>query len=278
MHVATAKARPSGAVRISESLPCRGATEKIPFGPARIFSVSRSGVHLPQSKIRLDDLMQASEQRLGAAIRSAAADEQLVAMRIIGSPQDFTRWESYHAGLMRRIVDAGHLAAQRSELLSAALGLIHRKATFEYLRSRRLQGRDRVRFFEYFGGNTDYNTSVIAEHGKYLRSAASYMCSSHVGTNLLLDDTFDEPLMEYERLYEEYFRSYCDFVLAPPDSGDAAIGTLLRPLKREVSEWRNALFALTQSNSGIWRPPEELLKLRRSISAGHTHYPGQTGV
>src|SRR4051812_40103839 len=122
--------------------------------------------------LRLDDLMQASEERLSAAVRSVLPHEQLIATRIIDSPRDFTRWESYHAGLMRRIVLAGEVDAQRTQLLSAALGLIHRKATFEYLRNRALKGRDRVRFFEHFYSQGDYHSSVIAEHGHYLRSAA----------------------------------------------------------------------------------------------------------
>jgi len=209
--------------------------------------------------------MQASEERLSAAVHSSLPHEQLVATRIIDSPRDFTRWEAYHSGLMRRIVLAGEADAQRTELLSAALGLIHRKATFEYLRNRPLKGRDRIRFFEHFSSHSDYHSAVIAEHGHYLRNAASYLCSSHVGTHVMLDETFDEPLMQYERLYMEYFRAYCDFVVGEHAAkGGGHLSTLLMPLKRDVSNWREALFALAHSRSGIWRTPAELTRLRRA--------------
>jgi hypothetical protein len=212
----------------------------------------------------MDELMRASEERLSAAVHSGIPQEQLVAARITDSPRDFSRWEAYHAGLMRKIVLAGGAEAQRTELLSASLGLIHRKATFEYLRVRRLKESERVRFFEHFHAHEDYHGAVIAEHGHYLRSAASYLCSSHVGTHLMLDETFDEPLLQYERLYMEYFRAYCDFVIGSQRGQGGHLATLLMPLKREVCDWREALLALAHSRSGVWRTPEELTRKRRA--------------
>ncbi len=219
--------------------------------------------HSERLALRLDDLMQASEQRLGAAARSETAHEQLIAARITNSPRDFGLWEAYHAGLMKQIVSAGDLEAQKSQLLSASLGLIHRKALFEYLQHRQLRGRPRVQLLQHFSANTDYYTSVIQEHGRYLRSAASYMCSSHVGLSLLLDDTFDAPLLRYERMYTDYFRAHCDFQLGSSADTERDLRVIvLKSLKREVSEWRHALFAFTQSRSGVWRTPAELKRLR----------------
>jgi hypothetical protein len=211
--------------------------------------------------IRYDDLMEASQQRLGAAAHSGIAAEELVAARIFDNPKDFGRWESHHAGLMRRIVVAGSSEAQKSELLIGSLGLIHRKALFEYLQTSHLRGRDRVRLFEYFFAHSDYTTAVVSEHGHYLRSAASYICSSHVGTHLMLDDIFDQPLLQYEQLYSEYFRVYCNFVTAPANDAAAdCVRPVLASLKRQVCDWRSALLALAHSRSGIWRTPTELLR------------------
>lgn len=170
---------------------------------------------------------------------------------------------------MRRIVVAGSADAQKCELLAASVNLIHRKALFEYLQSSHIRNLERIRLFEHFFSHADYQTSVISEHGNYLRSAASYMCSSHVGTHLMLDDIFDRPLLDYERLYAEYFRVYCDFMMIPGNDPSAdCVRPLLVSLKRQVSDWRNALLALAQSRSGIWRTPAELLR-KRSGSSEH---------
>lgn len=201
--------------------------------------------------------MHVSEQRLSAAARSGVPDEEFVALRIIDSPRDFTRWEAYHCGLMRRVLVTRDLNEQRSELLSASLGLIHRKAIFEYARRRALKGQERVRFFAHFYANSDYATSVVTEHGHYLRSAASYLCSSHVGRQVMVDEIFDEPLDQYETLYSEYFRAYCDAMLGLKGS-NGPLAALVMPLKRQVCDWREALFALANSRSGTWRTPAEL--------------------
>lgn len=219
--------------------------------------------HAAHPALRLDDLMQASEQRLGAAARSTAAREQLIAARITDSPRDFGLWETYHIGLMRRIVGAGDAGAQKDQLLSASLTLIHRKALFEYLQHRHLHGQRRLELLRHFSSNTDYTTSVIREHGRYLRSAASYMCSSHVGLRLLLDDMFASPLLRYEHLYTEYFRAHCDFLLTDTTGPESdLLATVVKPLKRDVCEWRHALFDFARSQSGTWRAPAELRRLR----------------
>ncbi|MGH8189656.1 MAG: hypothetical protein ACREUC_24080, partial [Steroidobacteraceae bacterium] len=98
--------------------------------------------------------------------------------------------------------------------------------------------------------------AVVSEHGRYVRSAASYLCSSHVGSNVMFDALFENPLAEYEDLYASYFRTYCNAVLA--SDGDA-VAKLMLPLlvdlKAQIGEWRKALIALTHSQSGVWRRP-----------------------
>lgn len=206
--------------------------------------------------LRYERLMEASERRLDAAMHSGIPTEELVACRIFDNPRDFGRWEAQHAGLMRRIVVAPGTVARKCELLTASLALIHRKALFEYLQAGGAKGRTRERLIEHFHATVDYRAAVISEHGNYLRSAASYMCSSHVGTQLLLDDIFGQPLLEYEQLYADYFRLYCDVIIAPAgDARAASMQPLLALLKRQVCAWRNALLALAHSSSGVWRAP-----------------------
>ena len=219
--------------------------------------------------INHDRLMDASRERLSAAAHSGIALEELIAARIFDSAHDFNQWEAHHAAIMRRIIRAGGADAQKSELLSAALALIHSKALFEYLRVSQVRDIDRFRLIKHFFQHSDYSRSVIYEHANYIRSAASYMCSSHVGLHLMLDDVFDQPLREYEQLYADYFRIYCDIAAAPDRESSRYMEPLLTSLKRRVTEWRTALLALAHSRSGIWRTPAELERRRTSRSGEH---------
>lgn len=200
-----------------------------------------------RNHIRYHRLMEASEQRLSAAMRSGIPSEELVAERIFDNPRDYSRWESHHAGLMRRIDAAGDRRAQQFGLLSASLGFIHRKALFECLQDGQIRGRDRVRLFEHLSGHTDYSAAVIAQHGIYLRSAASYLCSQHVGARLLRDRRFDRALPEYEALYLEYFSAYCDLALASDEAVAACVRPTLTSLKQRLCHKRARLLALVHS-------------------------------
>ena len=201
--------------------------------------------------------MEESQRRLSGAAQGGHTNEELIASRILENLKDFRRWEDEHASLMRGIAAERYPEAQKRALLLVSLGLIHRKALFEYLRDRQVRGTVRHRVIEHFFSRRDYTTSVVAEHGKFLRSTASYLCSSHVGRSVMYDAIFDEPLVEYEELYNEYFCSYCDFVLMPPEDPIAATTQmLLGPMKAQITQWRQALLALTESQSGIWRRPK----------------------
>jgi hypothetical protein len=203
-----------------------------------------------------DRLMEASQRRINHAVTSGEPDEQRVATRILDSTRAYRRWENEHASLMRRIAAERLPAVQKAELLTISLSLIHRKALFEHLRDERIRGRHRQQIMAHFFHHRDYASAVVAEHGRYVQSAASYLCSSHVGSSLMFDALFESPLAEYEDLYASYFRTHCDIALA---SDRDAIATSMVPvlldLKAQVSEWRQALIALTRSQSGIWRRP-----------------------
>lgn len=199
-------------------------------------------------------LMEVSEECLLEAQNSDVETEQRVATRILESTKDFRRWEAEHASLMRAVSGEHASASQRAVLLSGTLALIHRKALFEYISDHHIRGEARQRLIGHFFGATDYAHAVISEHGKYLRSAASYLCSTHVGTQLMLDAVFEAPLREYEALYQSYFQAYCDTVVMHVAIG-AHTTPLLGLMKRQVCDWRNALLALAHSRSGTWRRP-----------------------
>jgi hypothetical protein len=102
----------------------------------------------------------------------------------------------------------------------------------------------RQRLIGHFYGHNDYLQTLLAEHGKYLRSAASFLCTSHIGDAYLQHAVFGDPLRAYVSLYNEYFRTYCDSVLAPAgDEASENLQALLPYLKQEVLETRNLLLA-----------------------------------
>jgi hypothetical protein len=203
-----------------------------------------------------DRLMEESQQRLASARVSGLPSEERVATRILDNGRDYLRWENEHATLMRKIAVERLPRVQKAQLLDISLALIHRKACFEYLRDEQVRGIKRQAIMAHFFSNRDYTSAVVAEHGRYVRSAASYLCSSHVGSNLMFEALFETPLAEYEELYASYFRAYCNTLLASEDNALAkSMQAMLVELKAQIGEWRKALNALTHSHSGIWRRP-----------------------
>lgn len=200
--------------------------------------------------------MEESQRRLADAVLSDQPSEERVATRILDSARDYNRWEAEHATLMQRIAAERLPSVQKAELLNISLSLIHRKALFEYLRDEQVRGNRRLDIMAHFFSHRDYVSAVVSEHGRYLRSAASYLCSSHVGSHVMFDALFEDPLAEYEDLYTSYFRTYCDSVLTSDDNAlSKSMLPVLVDFKAQIGAWRRALLALTHSQSGVWRRP-----------------------
>jgi hypothetical protein len=200
-------------------------------------------------------LMEESQRRLANAVQSGQSTEERVAARILENPRDYRRWEAEHALLMRRIAAERLPSVQKTQLLNISLSLIHRKALFEYLREEHVRGIRRMAIMAHFCSHHDYSCAIVSEHGRYARSTASFLCSSHVGSHVMFDTLFEDPLAEYEELYASYFRTYCNSMLASEHSLANSMLPVLVDLKAQIGEWRKALVALTQSQSGIWRRP-----------------------
>ena len=203
-----------------------------------------------------DRLMEESQRRLANAVLSGQPNEERVATRILDNARDYRRWEDEHATLMRRIAAERLPSVQKAQLLEHCAFADPSQGTVR-IPARRAGSRDRrEEIMAHFFAHRDYKSAVVAEHGRYLRSAASYLCSSHVGSNVMFDALFEIPLAEYEELYASYFRTYCSTVLASDDNAVAkSMLAVLVDLKAQIGEWRKALIALTHSQSGIWRRP-----------------------
>src|SRR5580692_1912550 len=186
-------------------------------------------------------LMSESTDRVRSALYSENPNEQLVASRLLESPEAFRTWESEHSGLMREVANPSFRRTQAALLKKAAFRLIHRKALFEYLRDQRIRGTVRRRIIASFHPAQDYTRSVIAEHGLYLRKACSFLCASHVGGNVVCDPGFLDPMWRYQELYAQYFQIFCHTHFGTESADSAPQGELLPLLKHQLEECRVAI-------------------------------------
>ena len=156
------------------------------------------GVH--RNSLSHARLMRESTDRVHTALHGGNALEQLVARRILETPGNWQHWESEHSSLMHKVADFGGSRPQTVMLKRAAIRLIHRKALFEYLRDKAIRGVVRERIVSNFHPTHSFPHAVTAEHGIYLRTACSFICTSHVGSALVRDLGLFEPMRRYEVL------------------------------------------------------------------------------
>jgi uncharacterized glyoxalase superfamily metalloenzyme YdcJ len=234
---------------------------------------------MPVHAYKHSRLMEESQARVEMAASFDSPADTLVADRILKNPDAYRRWEAEHDRLMRAVSGQARLARQVVALRSTAFGLVHRKAIFEYLRDRQITGTRRHRLIAQFYGIRDYANAVLAEHGNYARCSSSYLCTYHLAERLMQDAAFDEPLRLYERWYSEYFRTFCDVLLAETEEEKQAIAPMdaLRPLlKYQLAEARKAILEMPQMPAEDWReaqirrPTGDTQKLRVIFGrAGH---------
>jgi hypothetical protein len=186
--------------------------------------------------------MRESTDRVESALHGDNHHEYLIATRILENPSVWQQWESEHAVLMRQVAVESFVHTQSAALKEAAFRLIHRKALFEYLRDNNVRGPVRRRIFASFHPTYGFSRAVVAEHGQYLRKACSYLCTNHLGSELVRDVTFEGPMQRYEALYTEYFQVYCNSSFGEEqDENDAAQTALLPLLKSELEACRAAI-------------------------------------
>jgi hypothetical protein len=212
--------------------------------------------------------MRESTNRIEGALHSKDAQEHVVAQRILASTAAWNAWELEHSGLMRQVADFVVLRNQAVALRHAALRLIHGKALFEYLKKHSLRGDARARIVAHFHQTLVYEHAVVAEHTVYVRKSASFLCASHLGTELVHDPAFLDPMVQYETLFTEYFELYCSTLLPQADEDANSEPALLPLLKHQLNEWRwvilNPKQALPhlQRESELRRPSGDTQKLR----------------
>jgi hypothetical protein len=191
-----------------------------------------------RSAISHSRLMRESTDRIESALHGDDEHELRVARRLAENSKTWELWENEHSGLMRHVADYSLLRTQAVALRQTALRLIHGKALFEYLRRNEIRGPERARMLAHFYPTRGYQYAVIAEHGNYVRKACSYLCAAHVGTGLVHDPAFLDPMEHYESLFTEYFDLYCATLFPAEGVVSASEHSLLPLLKHQLNEWR----------------------------------------
>ncbi|HEX5460181.1 MAG TPA: hypothetical protein VFX20_09435 [Steroidobacteraceae bacterium] len=200
--------------------------------------------------------MEESERCVEATARSGRPEDRSLATGILEQPVAYRRWLSEHDRLIRGVSEQGKLERQLHALRRSTFGLIHRKALFGYLRDQHVVGLRRQHLFALFYGTRDYVGSVVAEHGNYLRSESSYLCTRFLAEELMHDGAMHAPLLLYEEWYADYFRVFCDTALAetPEEKEHATALLALQPLlKHRLNEARQAILESPSGTSGPWR-------------------------
>jgi hypothetical protein len=213
------------------------------------------GKGLQRTGMTVDRLMRESTDRVERALRSDDAVEQLVATRIVETPDSFRRWEGEHVTLMRGVAEYSVLRTQLTALKHTTLSLIHGKALFDYLKRREIRGEERANLIRHFYPNRGYTYAMVAAHGSYVRKTCSFLCTNHVGADVARDDNFIDPLAHYEELYAQYFHLYCKVQL-PHDVESASEASLLPLLKHQLNEWRWAILNPREAAPRVRRESE----------------------
>jgi hypothetical protein len=185
--------------------------------------------------------MRESTDRVQTALISPDKNEQLVARRILENPAVWSLWETEHSNLMRQLANCSLRRVQIAALKHATFRLLHGKALFHYLRRSEIRGSVRMQVMAHFRPGRSYEDAMISEHGIYLRKACSYLCASHVGSAVVEDPSFLDPIPHYEALYAEYFTVYCNTLVETSDSRRVSQAALLPLLKMQLNEYRWAI-------------------------------------
>jgi hypothetical protein len=195
-------------------------------------------------RLTVGRLMEYSELHLAKTVHSDQQEDAQLATRLLHNVSLYSNWEQSHGRLMREVAAVPRYVGQLAELRKISFSTLHRKAPFEYLRDRHIVGPARRQLIQKLFGTQHYGRTLVREHAAYISSACSYMCADSICSELLGDGAFCDALSHYESAYAEYYRAYCDSLLAETDEDSAApLKALLPYLRYQLKIIREHLLA-----------------------------------
>jgi hypothetical protein len=212
--------------------------------PAARTLPQRSVPVLNVPRLTVGRLMEFSELHLAKSVYSEQKEEAQLATRLLDNVSLYSSWERSHGRLMREVAAVSRAAGQLVKLRKISFNTLHRKAPFEYLRDRHIVGPARRQLIQKLFGTQHYGRTLVREHAAYISAACTHMCADSMCGELLGDGAFCEALSHYESAYAEYYRAYCDSLLAETDGDDAApLAALLPYLRYQLKVIRDHLLA-----------------------------------
>ena len=188
-------------------------------------------------------LMDYSEQYLALSAQLGNTEESRIATRLLQDVPVYRHWEQEHERLMRGVASQRQLPLQALEVKKVAFLTLHRKAPFEYLRHRQVTGQSRRQLVRALFGTQLYTQCILREHMAYLSSACSYFCTGSLCGDLLRETAFCEAIAHYETSYSEYYRAYCDSLLAEQTGESSPLQALLPYLRYQLKVIRDHMLS-----------------------------------
>lgn len=197
--------------------------------------------------------MEYSEQYLAMAAQAGGTDEAQVANRLLQDVTLYRYWEQSHNHMMRTVAAHRQRPHQTRELKKISFLTLHRKAPFEYLRDHQVQGQARRALVRALFGKQQYTQCILREHTAYLSSAGSFLCADSLCGDLMREPGFSDALAHYQTSYNEYYRAYCDSLLAEQAGETSPVQALLPYLRYQLKMIRDHMLSGAPNDSDFMR-------------------------
>ncbi len=185
--------------------------------------------------------MKVSESRIERLRWSGSEDERWYVRRLFERPGTYGRWESFHFDLMRKVASSQSPKGQVIGLRKARFALLQKQSLFQHFREDGVRGRNREILMSTLRAGSDFSRAIVTEHNDYLRSNSSLLCATYLGDVLLDDDRFDSELERYHDAYMEYFKLYCDWIIADVRGEEFPLRPMMAEMKQTLLRSRTRL-------------------------------------
>ncbi len=188
--------------------------------------------------------MKVSESRIERLRWSGSDDERWYVSRLFDRPVNYRRWESFHFDLMKKVASSRSPKGQVVDLRKARFRLLQRQALFQHFRDEGVRGSDREILISTLRAGVDFSRALVGEHSNYLHSNSSLLCATYLGDVLLDDARFDTELERFHDAYMEYFKLYCDWIIADARGEDFPLRPMVTEMKQTLLRIQTRLLAM----------------------------------
>jgi hypothetical protein len=184
--------------------------------------------------------MDESKQALWNAADAKSNRASRIAKHILNDANLHRLWEARHADLVRPVAERKKRVPQVFALRNIEIGLVHRRALIDYIRTHELRGVHRDQMFAAFYGPKDIQNAIVTEHREYMLAVSSYLSTDHL-INVMYDPHGKRLLKRYERCCAEYFELYGEVVRSQDSTLADAAGPLMKKAREKIAAIRHRI-------------------------------------